>query len=153
MINEGKEIKVYGTLINHTVDNAGTSSNPHTDSIHNDKLSYARQSYDDQFGENKWIDNYQDVINKRIKGITRKTTGNNPGTYINEDLYVDGDIWIKVNGQWQKLSLGDIINRIIELESLWEHYTSNNTTYVRPKKVNNTNVPVLAPGFYDSTVN
>ena len=146
-MNNGKDIRIYGTLINHTVDTELAQ-----DGVHNDTLSYAKQSFDDQFGEPNKVDNYQDIINKRIKGIKRETGGNTPGTHVNEDLYVDGDIYIKVNNQWQKLSLGDLINRITNLESLWEHYTENNITYVRPKKVDNKNIPVLAPGFFDSTV-
>ena len=146
-MNKDQLIKVYGTLKNHTVDSAISDGD-----IHNDALALASDLYDDQFGESPEVNNFQDIINKRIKGIKRETDGNTPGTHINEDLYVDGDIYIKVNNQWQKLSLGDLINRITNLESLWEHYTENNTTYVRPKKVDNKNVPVLAPGFFDSTV-
>jgi len=37
-----KEIKVYGTLTNHTVDTTLTN-----DGIHNDALAYAKQLYDD----------------------------------------------------------------------------------------------------------
>lgn len=112
MINEGREIKVYGTLINHTVDKAGTSSNPHTDAVHNDKISYARQSYDDQFGESKWIDNYQDIINKRVKGITRNTTNPKKGTHVNEDLYVEENLYVEgdvyITGKIHGVKLNDL---------------------------------------------
>lgn len=55
-----REIKVYGTLVNATVNNTIGDSN------HNDAIVYARQVYDDTFGETVAVKNFQDQINKKI---------------------------------------------------------------------------------------
>lgn len=153
-MNQGKDIKVYGTLVNHTVDNTIGDGQ-----LHNDKLAVARQLYDDQFGESTKVNNFQDIINKRIKGITRKTSGSDAGTHVNEDLYVGnpstgaGDIYLPDgHGGWKKLvipevpDLTDILNRLAFLESLWEI----SGEYIQPK---NLVKKVKGPGFFDSTVN
>lgn len=77
---ESKEIKVYGTLINHT---QGTI----TDATHNDMLMKAYQLYDDRFGATG-VNNYQDVINKRVTAITYA----DGVTTIAGDLTVTGNI-------------------------------------------------------------
>ena len=77
---ESKEIKVYGTLINHT---QGTI----TDATHNDMLMKAYQLYDDRFGATG-VNNYQDVINKRVTAITYA----DGITTIAGDLIVTGNI-------------------------------------------------------------
>jgi len=58
-----REIKIYGTLLNATV-NAIIG-----DAEHNDALAYAYQLYDDKFGEAVSVDNFQDIINKRVTAI------------------------------------------------------------------------------------
>lgn len=77
---ESKEIKVYGTLINHT---QGTI----TDATHNDMLMKAYQLYDDRFGATG-VNNYQDVINKRVTAISYA----NGVTTITGDLTITGSI-------------------------------------------------------------
>ena len=143
-MNQGKDIKVYGTLVNHTVDN--TLPN---DGVHNDTLAYAKQLYDDQFGESTKVNNFQDIINKRVKGITREGSGNAAGTHVNENLYVGGTIYVPDgSGGWTPLTIPDltsILNRLTALEALWEI----SGEYIQPvglvKKVK-------GPGFFDSTV-
>ena len=76
---ESKEIKVYGTLVNETV---GTVA----DSSHNDILMNAYQLYDSRFINNGGVNNYQDVINKRLTAITYA----NGVTTITGDLTVTG---------------------------------------------------------------
>lgn len=80
-----RDIKVYGTLMNHTVDNTIGDGD-----LHNDKLALARQLYDDQFGETTKVNNFQDIINKRVKNIT----SGNGSTTVNGDLIVTGDLII-----------------------------------------------------------
>lgn len=136
-MNKDQLIKVYGTLKNHTVDSAISDGD-----IHNDALALASDLYDDQFGESTKVNNFQDIINKRVKGITRP---NNGPTYVNEDLYVDGDIYIKVGGQYVKLDLGDLINTVNQLKSYWTLEGNN--------LVAKANCSATASGFYDRTVN
>ena len=59
-----REIKVYGTLVNATVNQATGDAN------HNDALGYAYQIYDDKFGESTAVSNFQDNINKRVTAIS-----------------------------------------------------------------------------------
>lgn len=59
-----REIKVYGTLVNATVNQAISDAN------HNDALGYAYQVYDDKFGEGTAVNNFQDNINKRLTAIS-----------------------------------------------------------------------------------
>ena len=59
-----REIKIYGTLLNATV-NAIIG-----DADHNDALAYAYQLYDDRFGESTLVNNFQDIINKRVTAIS-----------------------------------------------------------------------------------
>ena len=142
MIDANKEIKVYGTLRNHTKD-----STKGVDSIHHDAIAYAKELYDTEFGDVTPVENYQDNINKRVKGIKydpNKSGANKPGTTVSGDLYVDGDIYIKVNGEYKPLNLGDIINTLNELKSYWSLDTQSNRIVSTRSAV--------APGFYDSTI-
>ena len=59
-----KKIRVYGTLMNHTLDRTIS------DNTHNDALAYAYQLYDDRFGVTPNANNFQDVINKRLTAIS-----------------------------------------------------------------------------------
>lgn len=59
-----RNIKIYGTLLNATV-NAIIG-----DADHNDALAYAYQLYDDRFGESTLVNNFQDIINKRVTAIS-----------------------------------------------------------------------------------
>ena len=106
---ETKDIKVYGTLVNYTVDDSIGDGD-----LHNDKLAYARQLYDDQFGETTKVNNFQDIINKRIKNI--KSRGSK--TIIEGDLEINGDLIINVDGE--EVSLKYIIRRLKALERIWK---------------------------------
>ena len=106
---ETKDIKVYGTLVNYTVDDSIGDGD-----LHNDKLAYARQLYDDQFGETTKVNNFQDIINKRIKNI--KSRGSK--TIIEGDLEINGDLIINVDGE--EVSLKDIVMRLKALERIWK---------------------------------
>ena len=100
---ESKEIRVYGTLVNHTTIPADGDI-ARVDSGHNDSIAYAYQLYDQRFGASPSVQNYQDNINKRVKGITYDpTTGR---TSTTGDLYVAGDLI--VNGGVSGISLGDL---------------------------------------------
>lgn len=140
MNNEnGKEIKVYGTLVNYTVD-----TDLPADNIHNDALSYAKQSYDDQFGEPVKVNNFQDIINKRIKGITREP---GTGTFVNENLYVDGNIYMKDgSGNWVPIDLASILNRLAILESYWKIDSDDKLVPTNPNR------QVKAKAFFDTSV-
>lgn len=95
MDDYGKYIKIYGTLVNHTVDTQLS------DEIHNDMLSYAKQLYDDQFFPNeKTINNYQDIINKRLTAISYVVEpGQDPCTIIeNRDGSEGTPYMLIVNG-------------------------------------------------------
>ena len=126
--SNGKYIRVYGTLVNHTVDS------DLSDSIHNDMLSYAKQLYDDQFyAGQKTINNYQDIINKRVTAIsftddgegggvtTIENRNSDPGdpymlvvngnTNIGGNLNVEGDTTVKnltITGDISGIKLGDL---------------------------------------------
>lgn len=91
---EGKNIKVYGTLINQT-QNIDSSMR---DSQHNDLIAVAYQLFDERFNPKKGsgtngavinIDRYQDIINKRLTALTYDPNGDLTSLYSN--LYVDGD--------------------------------------------------------------
>lgn len=64
-----KDIKIYGTLLNHTVDNT---------------IAYAAQILDEGFENGT----FQDVINSRVRSM-RNEGGK---TYIDSDLVVDGNL-------------------------------------------------------------
>lgn len=149
MNDNEKLIRVYGTLINNTVNSTIGSIHSEDEHQHNDALAYAKQLYDDKFGDSPNENNFQDVINKRIKGITRNASNPQQGTHVNENLYVDGTIYIPDgHGGWTALTMPDlsnILNRLAALEAMWEI----SGEYIQPvglvKKVK-------GPGFYDSTV-
>ena len=91
---EGKNIKVYGTLINQT-QNIDSSMR---DSQHNDLIAVAYQLFDERFNPKKGsgtngavinIDRYQDIINKRLTALTYDPNGDLTSLYSN--LYVSGD--------------------------------------------------------------
>ena len=77
-----KDIRIYGTLVNHTVNSALSDNN------HNDALAYAYQIYDDRFGANPNADNFQDAINKRVTAISYS----NGVTTIDGNLVVSGSV-------------------------------------------------------------
>lgn len=91
---EGKNIKVYGTLINQTQNTEDSMR----DSKHNDLIAVAYQLFDERFDPKKGsgtngavinIDRYQDIINKRLTAIDYDPNGDITNIYSN--LYVDGD--------------------------------------------------------------
>ncbi len=128
-----RDIKVYGTLMNHTVDNTIGDGD-----LHNDKLALARQLYDDQFGETTKVNNFQDIINKRVKNIT----SGDGTTTVNGDLIVTGDLII--NGQ--HFNPADILARLAALEAIWKIQSG----YIVPASDVD---KVKAGGFWDTTVN
>lgn len=69
-MERSKKIKIYGTLVNNTLDRSlsGGAFNS-TDYSHNDALAYAKQLYDDKFGDSTPVENFQDMINKRVTAI------------------------------------------------------------------------------------
>ena len=63
-MDSNKEIKVYGTFVNWTINDLIK------DNTHNDAVAYAKQLYDDRFGASPNAANFQDVINKRLTAIS-----------------------------------------------------------------------------------
>lgn len=158
-----KEIRVYGTLLNHTLDTSKSNGTKADADFHNDALAYAYQLYDGRFGDPVAVNNYQDIINKRLTAISygdnvttienRDKSKGDPymlvvkgNTNIGGDLYVDGDIYYKdENGNYQPIDLSDLMARIARLESMWK-ISGNTLTPVDSSK------SVTAAGFYDSTI-
>ena len=113
---DSKEIKVYGTLVNRTDDTV----NDQHDSQHNGYIAYAYQLYDDRFSTPESItdvNNYQDVINKRLTNITYSATNvtingdtYNNVTHIEGDTYIDNLITedITIEGTVSGLELNDL---------------------------------------------
>lgn len=154
-----KNIRVYGTLMNHTLDVNKSDNN------HNDALAYAYQLYDDRFGETTAVNNYQDIINKRLTAISYAEPGittienrdgskGNPymlivkgNTNIGGNLYVDGDIYYKDpnTGEYKPINLDDILRRLTALENM-QYWFINNDNRVEAKEGR----AVVGKGFYDS---
>lgn len=158
-----KKIRVYGTLMNHTLDRSIS------DNTHNDALAYAYQLYDDRFGVTPNANNFQDVINKRLTAISyadgvttienRDHSKGNPymfvvkgNTNIGGNLTVDGDLVVNGDGGSQAFDPSDIINQLNQLKNdvnalkqLW-HLSADGTKVVSDR-------PAVAAGFYDSTMN
>lgn len=161
-----KEIKVYGTLVNQTCGGDFSNQGDATHDSHNDMLAYARQIYDDRFGGDTPADNYQDSINKRVKGI--KYDPETGITYVT-NLYVskDGDSYTditevaqdgdKIKALEDKIAaleakLANIttqITNIVDGECYWEVQTMGDLGEVLVAKNNR---PAVAKGFYDSEV-
>lgn len=162
-----KEIRVYGTLLNHTLDaNKSNGTKGVDNDFHNDALAYAYQLYDGRFFPNQdTIENYQDMINKRLSAISyadtnggvttisnRNGSKGNPyvlvvdgNTNIKGNLYIDGDLYYKDGDVYKPVDLSDIINRLDALEAgmLWE---INGEGRVQAKNGR----AAVAHGFYDS---
>lgn len=96
-MKSSKNIKVYGTLVNHTLDSTLA------DETHNDALMNAYQLFDGRFGDSPLPNNFQDVINKRITDITfdggtttienRDPVEENHYTFVvNGDTNLNGDV-------------------------------------------------------------
>lgn len=108
-----REIKIYGTLLNATV-NAAIG-----DADHNDALGYAYQLYDNRFGDEEAVNNFQDIINKRLTAISYSdgvtTIKNRPGTPdgIPYMFVVEGDSNINGNLKTKNISAGDIAVKAI----------------------------------------
>lgn len=92
-----KEIDVYGTLVNRTTD----PRDQHEDGnngIHNGYIAYAYQLYDDQFSTPANINdvnNYQDVINKRLTKIEYDPSKNIDGDTYNYVTTIGGNTYIE----------------------------------------------------------
>lgn len=108
-----REIKIYGTLLNATI-NAAIG-----DADHNDALGYAYQLYDNRFGEETPVDNFQDIINKRLTAISYAdgitTIKNRPGTPdgIPYMFVVEGNSNINGNLKTKNISADDIAAKAI----------------------------------------
>lgn len=108
-----REIKIYGTLLNATI-NAAIG-----DADHNDALGYAYQLYDNRFGEETPVDNFQDIINKRLTAISYAdgvtTIKNRPGTPdgVPYMFIVDGNSNINGNLKTKNISADDIAAKAI----------------------------------------
>jgi len=159
-----KKIRVYGTLMNHTLDRNIS------DNTHNDALAYAYQLYDDRFGVTPNANNFQDVINKRLTAISyadgvttienRDHSQGNPymfvvkgNTNIGGNLTIDGDLIVNgEGGGGESFDPSDILNQLAQLQNevnalkqLW-HLSADGTRVVSDR-------PAVAEGFYDSTMN
>lgn len=160
---QSKEIRVYGTLKNWTLDPQRSNGTTADEDYHNDALAYAYQLYDNRFFSDKdTIENYQDVINKRLTAISYadgvttienrdKSKGNpymlivNGHTNIGGDLHVAGDLYyIDENGDERKLDLSDLMRRLAALEQLWYYDTNTKMVTTVGEK------PAAAYGFYDT---
>lgn len=139
---KGKHIRVYGTLLNHTLDVNKSNGNTTDEDYHNDALAYAYQLYDNRFGATPATANYQDVINKRLTAITYA----DGITTVGGDLYVDGDIYYKDdNGNYVPVDLADILRRLANLEAhmLWELGSDGKVHTISDRAA-------AAHGFYDT---
>lgn len=167
-MNASKNIRVYGTLLNYTLDPAKSNGTVAIgNDYHNDAIAYAYQLYDSRFfpGQDT-VDNYQDRINKRLTAISYADTGGgvttignrdgskgnpyvlvvNGHTNIKGDLHVDGDIYYKDgNGNEHKFDLADLISRLEALEGMWQVDPSDNT-----KLVAKSNRSAVANKFFDT---
>lgn len=161
--NRSKYIKVYGTLLNHTLDVNKSNGNTSDNDYHNDAIALAYQLYDNRFFSSDTIENYQDMINKRLTAISyannvttienRDHSKGNPymlivkgNTNIGGDLYVDGSIYYKKpDNTYEQLDLGDILNRLANLEAhmLWELGNDGKVHTIGDKAA-------AAHGFYDT---
>lgn len=161
-MEKNKEIKVYGTLTNWTVDDNKKGVDP-ISGVHYDAVAYADQLYDKWFGEVIPVNNFQDIINRRLTAIKygdgTTTIQNRPGvnplatnpyvlkvigpTNIEGGLYHEGTFYVKKNGEWVPVDFIQMMEDIAELKSLW-------------KKEGTSLVPVdssrsvKAFGFYDT---
>lgn len=165
-----RKIRVYGTLLNWTLDPNianGVTTDP---DYHNDALAYAYQLYDSRFYPNQdTIDNYQDMINKRLTAISFADTNGGVTTIENRDgskgdpfmfivkgntniagdLHVDGDIYYKKpNGEYGKIDLSQLMEDVAYLKSMWEIDPNDNTQLIS-KVYNGTRRKVAGYGFYD----
>ena len=88
--------------------------------------------------------NFYGIINKRIKGITREP---GTGTFVNENLYVDGNIYMKDgSGNWVPIDLASILNRLAILESYWKIDSDDKLVPTNPNR------QVKAKAFFDTSV-
>ena len=163
-----KDIRIYGTLVNHTVNSALSDNN------HNDALAYAYQIYDDRFGANPNADNFQDAINKRVTAISYS----NGVTNIDGNLVVSGNV---ISGgsstPTDTSNLQALIDRIAALEgkvaqlerdidALEQTIANLPSTPSQPSTPSGSSLwtlsqdgnyiisvkPAHAPGFYDTTI-
>lgn len=168
--NQSKEIRVYGTLKNWTLDPQKSNGNSADPTYHNDALAYAYQLYDSRFfPDQTTIENYQDMINKRLTAISFAdinggvtTIENRDGskgdpymlivngnTNIGGDLHLDGDLYFKdEHGEYKPIDLSDILGRLEKLESMWE-INPDDDTQIIAKVYNNRRRSAAAYGFYD----
>lgn len=123
-MEKNKEIKVYGTLTNWTVDDNKKGVDP-ISGVHYDAVAYADQLYDKWFGEVVHVNNFQDIINRRVTAIKygdgtttiENRDGVNPladnpyvlkvigSTNIDGSLYLGGTLYVRKNGQWVPIDL------------------------------------------------
>lgn len=118
-MDSNKEIKVYGTFVNWTV-NDGIKDNDH-----NDAVAYAKQLYDDRFGASPNAANFQDVINKRLTAIS----------YVNGITTIDSPFVVNGNSTFNGS------NTINGNETVTGNSTINGTLSVQgASNLHNTNI-------------
>lgn len=91
-----KDIKIYGTLLNHTTDN---------------KIAYARQIYDEQFKGGM----FQDAINKRVNAID----------YFNGVTTIDGPVNISGKLTPSEIETNHVKSSNVETDTLKVNRTSS----------------------------
>lgn len=93
MKTTNKDILIYGTLVNNTLDSTLS------DDGHNDVLMNAWQLYDGRFGDTPKVNNFQDIINKRLTAIGYGVVGGQGCTTIaNRDGSVGNPYMLVVEG-------------------------------------------------------
>jgi len=99
-MKQSKNIKIYTDFAS-------------SDDSHNDILLNAFQLYDGNFGDSISVNNFQDVINKRVIAISH----NNGTTSIGGDLYISGDTTgPTITDIYSKLS--SLLSRVGALENV-----------------------------------
>jgi len=100
IMKQSKNIKIYTDFAS-------------SDDSHNDILLNAFQLYDGNFGDSISVNNFQDVINKRVIAISH----NNGTTSIGGDLYISGDTTgPTITDIYSKLS--SLLSRVGALENV-----------------------------------
>lgn len=110
---DNSEIKIYGTLVNVTLDNTLDDANCNADNKdydtgHNDAIVYAYQIHDGRFrADDKDLpehERFQDAINRRITNITFDPDTNT--TNIEGNVTINGDEIGAYDDAWLKDIIG-----------------------------------------------
>lgn len=133
-MESNKNIKIYGTLVNHTLD-----SNI-ADNTHNDAIAYAYQIYDDKFGATPNSANFQDEINKKLLQRIEELQA-----LINSLQTALTNLEATVNNNIQN-AVNNLQASIADVQSKQYWTLSQDGTKITAAK------PAHAPGFYDTTI-